>query len=128
MRPTPWLLVEPYRWQAPGQESRYGDAWGAFRIAYHKTGGELRIIACEGNIARQEHGDAFAWDHVSVSLRNRPPNWAEMAFVKSLFWDEAESVMQLHVPAAQHIDCHPRTLHLWRSLLIPIPLPPQEMV
>lgn len=128
MRPTPWLLAEPYRWQLAGYESRDGDPYGAFRIPCRKTAGELRVLACDGSIARADNGDPFAWDHVSVSLRNRPPNWAEMCFVKSLFWDDTEAVMQLHVPAAEHIDIHAFTLHLWRPLLVPIPLPPSEMV
>lgn len=128
MRPTPWLLAEPYRVSPRGHESSYGDPYGAFQIPHPPTGAELRVIACDGRISREQHGDDHAWDHVSVSLAKRCPNWLEMAFVKNVFWADDETVMQLHVPAAEHINEHPFTLHLWKSLLIPIPLPPSQMV
>jgi hypothetical protein len=70
----------------------------------------------------------YAWEHVSVSLPNRCPNWPEMDFVCRLFWREDEAVMQLHVPRAQHISYHPYTLHLWRPLRHAIPLPPTDTV
>ena len=28
--------------------------------------------------------DGMGWEHVSVSLRNRTPNWREMCFIKGL--------------------------------------------
>ena len=55
------------------------------------------------------------WDHVSVSRPYRPPNWAEMNQVKDLFFEATETVMQLHVPAADHVDVHLNCLHLWRA-------------
>jgi hypothetical protein len=128
MRRTPWLLAEPYRLQAAGYESRYGDGFGAFRLPHRPTGADLLVIACDGRLSREEHGDSHAWDHVSVSAHNRTPNWAEMAFVKSVFWDDGECVMELHVPATEHINYHPHVLHLWMPLLVPIPRPPGEMV
>jgi hypothetical protein len=36
--------------------------------------------------------------------------------------------MQVHVPASEHINIHPYTLHLWRPLLLEIPRPPQGAV
>lgn len=63
-----------------------------------------------------------------MSLKNRCPNWFEMDYVKDLFWAEEETVMQLHVPKSEHINCHPHCLHLWRPLGVKIPLPPGEMV
>lgn len=75
-------------------------------------------------IATTEKG----WDHVSVSRKNRVPNWAEMEHVFRLFFAEDEAAMQLHVPQADHINCHPNVLHLWRSQTTPIPRPPSIMV
>jgi hypothetical protein len=37
-------------------------------------------------------------------------------------------VMQLHVATADHINCHPYCLHLWRPHAAAIPLPPKEFV
>lgn len=95
-----------------------GDDGGAFEIPYSKTGVSLRVIASTG-------GD---WDHVSVSLPNRCPNWLEMSHIKSLFFREDETVMQLHVPASEHVNYHPNCLHLWRPHSVEIPRPPNWMV
>ena len=99
-----------------------------FLIPHAKTGVKLRAMACADEVSRAEHGQAYAWDHVSVSLPNRIPNWTEMAFVKSVFWDDHEIVMQLHVPVADHRNLHPNCLHLWKPLNEPIPMPPADMV
>ena len=58
--------------------------------------------------------DGKGWDHVSVSRRNRCPNWAEMEHVKRLFFCDNETAMQLHVPPSDHRSLHPHCLHLWR--------------
>lgn len=78
----------------------------------------LRVIASSGD----------GWDHVSVSLENRTPTWAEMERVKRLFFKEEETVMQLHVPPSDHINFHPYCLHLWRPQLVTIPRPPSYMI
>lgn len=70
----------------------------------------------------------FGWEHVSVSRKNRCPNWAEMSFVKGLFFRDDETVMQLHVPSSDHINDHPNCLHLWRPTHQEIPRPPSWMV
>lgn len=128
MRPTPWLLAEPHRTQPKFMGSSYGDDWGCFLIPHAKTGVKLRCIVSSGKVGREEFGDKWAWDHVSVSLLNRCPNWPEMSFARSVFFADDETVMQLHVPAANHLSLHPYCLHLWRPLLLPVPLPPSEMV
>lgn len=74
------------------------------------------------------------WDHVSVSIKStvrkveRCPTWEEMCFVKSLFWDDEESAMQLHPPKSQWVNNHPYCLHLWRPQDAAIPLPNPLMV
>jgi hypothetical protein len=102
-------------------ESRHGDDYGAFLIKHRPSGAELRVIASAGD-------KDMPWEHVSVSLPNRCPNWPEMAFVKDLFWLPTETVMQLHVPAAAHRNLHPYCLHLWRPIGQEIPRPPGEAV
>ena len=122
MRPIPWLLAEPFRLPAiPGYESRYGDEFGIFLIPHGPTGVKLRVIASAGNTE-------VPWEHVSVSLANRCPNWPEMSFIKGIFWDSHETVMQLHVPAEDHRNLHPYCLHLWRPLRAEIPRPPNDAV
>lgn len=64
------------------------------------------------------------WEHVSVSVRDRCPTWDEMEDVKRRFWDDTDTVMQLHVPPKDHVNCHPYCLHLWRPTNCEIPRPP----
>ena len=85
---------------------------GCFRL------GKLTIIASWG----------MGWDHVSVSLPDRCPTWDEMERVKRAFFQPWEVAMQLHVASADHINCHPYCLHLWRPHGAEIPLPPKAMV
>jgi hypothetical protein len=56
----------------------------------------------------------MGWDHVSVSRKNRVPNWAEMEYVKRLFFAADETAVQFHVPASDHVNMHETVLHLWR--------------
>lgn len=95
-----------------------GDGEGVFEVLCPRTGGHLRVIASSG----------LGWDHVSVSLEHRTPNWYEMDFVKRLFFEPDEVAMQLHVAEKNHINRHPNCLHLWRPQNGPIPLPPSEFV
>ncbi len=67
------------------------------------------------------------WDHVSVSRKNRCPNWAEMEHIARLFFRDDEAAMQLHVPASEHINIHPNVLHWWRPWA-PMPRPPAIFV
>ena len=110
-------LLNPHRVQLEG----FGpgdDREGAFTLASPIDRAQLRIIASAD----------MGWDHVSVSRQNRPPNWAEMSFVKRLFFKEDETAMQLHVPVDDHVNFHPNTLHLWRPHDQEIPRPPSNMV
>jgi len=70
----------------------------------------------------------LGWDHVSVSRKNRCPNWPEMEHVKRLFFKDDETAMQLHVPVADHLSFHPNCLHLWRPQNADIPRPSASMV
>lgn len=75
-------------------------------------------------IASIDHG----WDHVSVSRKERVPNWEEMEYVKRLFFRAEEIAMQLHVPPSAHINHHNFCLHLWRPQMQKIPMPPRFLV
>ncbi len=72
--------------------------------------------------------DGEGWEHVSVSTPTRCPNWPEMSYVKALFWDRADAVMQLHPPEVEYVNCHEFCLHLWRPVGQVIPLPPSILV
>ncbi|QOZ66748.1 hypothetical protein WN72_10745 [Bradyrhizobium arachidis] len=68
------------------------------------------------------------WEHVAVSTPRRCPNWEEMCFVKDLFWDEEECVMQLHPPYSQYVNNSRYCLHLWRPIHRDIPMPPPSFI
>lgn len=72
--------------------------------------------------------DGAGWEHVSVSLPDRCPTWAEMCRIKDLFWDADDAVMQLHPPRSDWVNNHPFCLHLWCPIDTAIPLPPSLMV
>lgn len=78
---------------------------GLFVVRSIKLKNPLRVIASDGG----------GWEHVSVSLQDRTPTWSEMAFIKALFWDPEDLVVQMHVPESDHVNCHPFCLHLWRA-------------
>lgn len=106
------------RYRVPGPLWVAGDATcGAFVIP-SPVMGDLRVVASAGE----------GWDHVSISLVNRTPVWAEMEYAKRLFLRPEAAAMQLHVAEAAHVNCHPHCLHLWRPHDAPIPLPPEWMV
>jgi hypothetical protein len=114
MRPAPWFTIEKFRMSNMGP---VGSRYGAFRIPYeHKH--LLHVIVSDGPL----------WEHVSATLPNRCPNWNEMCFLKDLFWNDEEAVMQLHPPKSQYVNHHPHCLHLWRPLEEVIPLPPLMFV
>jgi len=71
---------------------------------------------------------SFAWDHVSVSCRDRVPRYAEMKAVKRLCFKVDEWAMELHAPPRKHINNHENVLHLWRPQNVDIPIPPAELV
>ncbi|MFA5217151.1 hypothetical protein [Sulfuricurvum sp.] len=102
-----------------GSDKRFGMC-GAFKIPFE--GNTICIIATDGK------GFIPQWEHVSVSLTNRCPNWKEMCFVKDLFWGEEEVVMQLHPAKSEYINQHPHCLHLWRPVKEHIPKPPSIFV
>jgi hypothetical protein len=92
---------------------------GCFMVIGPK-GAMLKIVS-NGN-------DGSGWEHVSVSLDHRTPNWAEMSFVKDLFWQDDECVVQYHPAKSGYVNIHPNCLHLWRLVDGSFPMPPILMV
>lgn len=70
----------------------------------------------------------YGWEHVSVSLPTRTPTWAEMCFVKDLFWREDEMAVQFHPRKADYVNHHPFCLHLWCPVGGEFPTPPSMLV
>lgn len=87
------------------------------------NGATLTIVATDAFLAESK-----GWEHVSVSLPNRCPNWPEMCFVKELFWDDEECVIQFHPPKSEYVNNHPYCLHMWRDLVSPPRMPSSHFV
>lgn len=72
------------------------------------------IIPFEGRELRVIASDWGNWQHVSVSLKNRCPNWREMCFIKNLFWNEDEECIQFHPKKKEYVNLMQRCLHIWK--------------
>ena len=103
-------------------------SWGAtgYFLVQGPCGALLKIVSSDAKAA-QEVG-IEPWEHVSVSTRKRVPNWQEMCFVKNLFWEPEEIVVQFHPPRSEYVNNHPNVLHLWRPFDNHIRMPPSIMV
>ena len=101
-----------------GSSRAYGMT-GAFSLM-GPSGMNLIVLASDGP-ARDE---GFGWEHVSVSIKRRPPNWVEMCFVKDLFWEEEECVVHITRRAPFTSTLHRHCLHMWRPIGIALPAPP----
>jgi hypothetical protein len=96
------------------------DTCGCFTF----TGPGRRTLACLAS-------SGLGWRHVSVSLVMAPKQcrtWAEMDFVKRLFWSDDECAMQLHPPRKDWVNYHEGCLHLWQPTECEIPQPDKSMV
>lgn len=71
--------------------------------------------------------DGMGWEHVSVSIYNQrkecgmavTPTWDDMCYVKDIFFDPEETVIQYHPPRSMYVNNHRHCLHLWRCTLPP---------
>lgn len=107
-----FIDVEDYRIRKGMFGTQTGQKFGAFLIPFESR--ELKVIVAP------EGGD---WEHVSVSLEKRCPNWKEMCKVKSLFWDDEDTVIQFHPPKSDYVNNHPFCLHMWKYCKGEIPRP-----
>lgn len=98
-----------------GSNKSYGNN-GAFQIPYQSY--NFLVFVSDGD----------GWEHVSVSLKNRTPNWDEMCYFKDLFWHDYETVIQFHPKKSQYVNNHNHCLHLWRPLNQKINLPSSHLV
>lgn len=89
---------------------------GAFIISIRLK--KLKVICSDGG----------GWDHVSVSHPARVPTWKEMCFIKDLFFEPEETVIQYHPPHSKYVNVCKNALHLWRKQNHEYELPPLWMV
>lgn len=122
-----WMHLEANRWQdGPLGPSPVGAHYGAFRFV--KGGTRFQIIAADGEETGWEHVSMTVAYQITKAWTPRLPKWDEMAWLKSLFWDEDECVIQFHPPKSEYVNNHATCLHLWKCVAVPFPLPPTELV
>lgn len=74
------------------------------------------------------------WEHLSVTVydnrkkTHRCASWNEMCWLKDLFWEDSDVVIQYHPAKSEYVNDHPHCLHLWRPLQENIPVPPSIYV
>lgn len=78
-------------------------------------GGRMKLptgVECSVCVGRNEDG----FEHVSIELyARRLPTWDEMCYVKEVFWDDEEKVVQVHPKKSEYINMT-EALHLWRPV------------
>lgn len=108
--------------------TKEGDHFGAFFVPHGKIG--FVIIASDG----VEEGPGKGWEHVSARVKgntekeNRIPTWIEMCWIKQLFWEDTETVVQYHPPRSEYVNNHGDVLHLWKWTDGEFPRPPSILV
>lgn len=117
-----WSYINNHRMRTGTMASDDADGPnGAF--TFRRGSVEIIVIASVG----------MGWEHVSarargMDLKERVPTWAEMCWLRDLFFDPEEVVIQIHPKHSEYVNCHPNVLHLWRPTYCDIPTPPTYML
>jgi hypothetical protein len=132
---SPWNHLDQFRLRVGPITSPNGATYGAFQIPLAGPSGivVLNCIASDGFDGTKD----WRWEHVSChavdfagtkAMAQRIPSWTEMDYLKDLFWNQEETVVQYHVPKSKHINHNEHVLHLWRPKGFEFQLPPKELV
>lgn len=121
---TNWQHLDAARKRSGPYATTDGERDGAFYIARGRV--NFIIIASQGD-------DSIPWEHVSaramdIKGNERVPTWEEMCWIKGLFWEREECVVQYHPPESEYVNNHPHVLHLWKPLGLDLPRPPSIAV
>lgn len=102
-RPSSWdpPRILPPIWEETERNSDEGSAMYVCRSRKLKA-----IVSC--NIER----DGRAWIHLSVSSKNRVPNWDELAEAKRVFLGDREAY-QVLPPKVRYVNINARVLHMF---------------
>jgi len=122
---TDWSHLALFRVPHPLSRDMGDNTAGAFKVPL--APGDRRQVM----FIIASNAEFTGWEHVSVHIQSkhkgktteRTPTWLEMCRVKAMFWEDTETVVQLHVPKSDHINIHDHVLHLWRNVNQKITLP-----
>lgn len=121
MRKIPLPELENYR--IKNQSSIENGNCGHFHIKKKPSNKTLFVISSDG----------YGWDHVSVHVLTKNdkiilPTWDDMCFIKNIFFDPEETVVQFHPALSEYINVHSGVLHLWKNQKYDYDLPPRFLV
>lgn len=129
-------VPEKHRVQSPLinglQDASLGNN-GLFYIPHYRIRNYMFYVQASDGTGLPDNPE-MQWEHVSISVgekgkkQKRNPTWEEMCWIKDLFWDEEDRVVQFHPPKSEYVSMHPYTLHLWRWSLGTFPHPPSITV
>lgn len=109
--PKKYMITHPILGKGEGNN-------GCFMI---RMPGKINRLLCISS-------DGGDWEHVSVSWPDRCPTWDEMCFIKDMFWDKSDWVVQFHPAETDYVNNHPFCLHLWRPVGGEFPKPDSILV
>ena len=67
----------------------------------------------------------LGWEHVSVCpINGKMPTWDDMCFIKDMFFEDEDCVVQYHPPKSEYVNNVPNCLHLWKPIGQEMPMPP----
>lgn len=70
----------------------------------------------------------MGWEHLSVSMPNKTPNWEQMCMMKDIFWGEDECCVEYHPRNEDYVNNHEHCLHIWKPTEEHLPTPPSILV
>lgn len=116
-----WSHLEQFRKLDGHRPSSGGDRFGVFYMPRGRV--DFIILASEG-----DESAGVPWEHVSARAKDykgeRTPTWDEMCWLKDLFWNADECVVQFHPAKSDYVNYNPYVLHLWRPTKEVMPMPP----
>lgn len=102
--------------------------------SYRDGNNGLFLIPCGTDYVQCIASDGMGWEHVSVTVRTKSrkitqtPTWDVMQWMKEVFWDDEDVVIQFHPAKSQYVNNHPNVLHLWRPIGNGIQIPDSILV
>lgn len=97
-----------------------GEGNNGFFILVRERGRPLYCVSSDG----------AEWEHVSVSTKypSKVPSWEDMCYIKNIFWDDEDCIVQYHPRKSDYVNNAKNCLHLWRPTTIKLPEPHYSLV
>ena len=100
-----------------------------FEISFDGGRGIFKKGSMKGMTVIWSYGGG--WEHISIDGKKRMPEWEEMCFLKDMFFNDDECVVQYHPPKSEYVNNLKYCLHLWKPIeeyAGVLPMPPSILV